>query len=299
MIREYQKLAEELLAIPVLIGKKTEKEKFAGAKATYTIEAFMPDGKALQCGTSHDLGQGFAKSFNIRFKGQDEQEHIPWQNSWGFSTRLIGALVMVHSDDKGLVLPPAVAETKVVIVPILFDSTKEKVIKKAKELGKQLKSFNAIYDTREEYSPGWKYSEWEMKGIPVRVEIGPRDMEKQQVVIVRRDTGEKIFCPEKDVKDRVKEVLGKMQEDMLGKARAFLKENVFEANDWDAFESMIKARKIVKAAHCGETGCEDLIKVKTDGVTARLIPLDDKKPDKVCVHCGKKAGYNVYFSKSY
>jgi prolyl-tRNA synthetase len=298
-IREYQKLAEEVLAIPVLIGKKTEKEKFAGAKNTYTIEAFMPDGKALQCGTSHDLGQGFAKSFNIAFKGEDSQDHTPWQNSWGFSTRLIGALVMTHSDDKGLVLPPAVAENKAVVVPIIFENTKEQTIKKAEELAKKLKSFNAFVDSREDYSAGWKFSEWEMKGIPVRIEIGPKDIEKKQAVVVRRDTGEKIFVPEDDVRQKVKEILANMQRDMLAKAGKFLKESIFETADWDAFESMIKARKIVRAPHCGKTECEDLIKDKTEGASARCIPFDDTKPTKNCVHCGKKARYHAYFSKSY
>jgi len=299
ILKEYKKLAEDLLSIPVIIGKKTEKEKFAGAKATYTIESFMPDGKALQCGTSHDLGQGFAKSFNIKFIGKDEKEHIAWQNSWGFSTRLIGGLVMTHSDDKGLVLPPDVAETKVVIIPILFENTKDKVIEKAKQIGKQLKSLNAIYDTREEYTPGWKYSEWEMKGIPLRIEVGPRDLEKNQVIIVRRDTGEKITCPETEIKNKVKQILNQMQEDMLNKARSFLKESIMETSDWDAFESMIKARKIVLAPHCGEAGCEDMIKDKTEGASTRCIPLDNSKAEGKCIHCDKKAKYKVYFSKSY
>lgn len=299
MLKEYQKLAEELLAIPVIIGQKTKKEKFAGAKATYAIEAFMPDGKALQCGTSHDLGQGFAKSFNIKYIGKDKKEHLPWQNSWGFSTRLIGGLVMTHSDNKGLVLPPAVAETKIIIIPILFDKTKDEVIKKAEEVGEQLKEYNAIYDTREEYTPGWKYSEWELKGIPLRIEIGPKDLEKNQVVIVRRDTGEKIFTPEKEIKSKVKETLEQMQKDMLKKAKDFLKESIVEASDWETFTSNIKERKIVKAPHCGEEECEDHIKDKTEGASSRCIPLDDKKTDKTCVHCKKPSKYNIYFSKSY
>jgi len=299
MIKEYQKLCEDLLAMPVIVGKKSEKEKFAGAKATYAIEAFMPDGKSLQAGTSHDLGQGFAKSFNIRYKGEDEQEHIPWQNSWGISTRLIGGLVMTHSDDKGLVLPPRVAETKVVIIPIMIGDSKAAVIKKSQEIGRQLKSFNAVWDSREEYTPGWKFSEWELKGVPLRLEIGPKDLEKQQVVIVRRDTGEKIFCPEAEIKTRVKQVLDKMQKDMLEKARTRLKDNMMETSDWDAFESMVKARKLVLAPHCGTGECEDMIKEKTEGVSTRCIPLDDSKTDKKCIHCDKKAKYKIFFSKSY
>ena len=208
-----------MLALTVFIGKKTEKEKFAGAKATYAIEGLMPDGKALQCGTSHNLGQGFAKAFKISFIGRDEKKHLPWQNSWGLSTRLIGAVVMTHSDDKGLVLPPKAAENKLVIIPIIFEDSKDEVLKKVKELKKELAEYSPILDDREEYKPGWKFNEWELKGIPLRLELGPKDLEKAQVILVRRDTNEKITVSFKDIKKTIDKSLDKIQTDLFIKAK--------------------------------------------------------------------------------
>src|SRR3989344_4547306 len=186
ILEEYKKICEELLAIPVISGTKTETERFAGAHYTTTIEALMPDGKALQMGTSHNLGQGFAKSFGIKFKDRNENLGIPWQSSWGISTRLIGAVILMHGDDKGLVLPPKVAENKIVVVPILFKEKNKDIIKKARILEKKLSEFGAFIDSREEYSAGWKFNEWEMKGIPIRIEIGPNDLKKKQIILVRR-----------------------------------------------------------------------------------------------------------------
>jgi len=299
ILREYQKLAEELLAIPVLTGKKTEKEKFAGALYTTTIESFMPDGKALQLGTSHNLGQGFAKVFGIKYLGKDEKYHLPWQNSWGFSTRLIGAVVMLHSDDKGLVLPPKIASMQVVIVPILFDKTKEKVLKKAKEIKSKLKGFSVHLDDRDEYSPGWKYNEWELKGVPLRIEIGPRDMEKKQAVIVRRDTGEKETVKVVNLSKKVKFLLDEIQNNLYNKAKKFLDGNIVDTDDWDSFMNTIKSRKIAKALFCGSAECEDWIKDKTGGATSRCIPFEQKNVKGKCIHCGKEAKFWVYFSKNY
>lgn len=296
-LSEYQRLVEELLAIPVIPGIKTEAEKFAGALYTTTIEALMPDGKALQMGTSHQLGQGFAKGFGIKFIGEDEKEHYPWQNSWGLSTRTIGALVMVHSDDKGLVLPPKLAENKVVIVPIIFKDKKDVVISKAKEIEKELKKYDPIFDDREDYSPGWKFNEWELKGIPLRVELGPKDLEKKHVVIVRRDTSEKEFVKFKDVSNRVKEILDTMQKDMFSKAKEFLDSNIVTANDWKGFSKAIKDRKLVKTIFCGDVRCENSVKEKTGGATSRLIPFDAKSGKK-CVNC-EKQGKETIFAKSY
>src|SRR3989338_5244024 len=191
MLEEYRKLCEEILAIPVITGYKSKAETFAGALYTTTLEALMPDGKALQMGTSHNLGQGFAKAFGIEFLGRDEEKHVPWQSSWGFSTRLIGALVMVHGDDKGLVLPPNIAPTEIVIVPIFKDENKAMVLEKAHDIKSKLRGHSVILDDREGYTPGWKRSEWEMKGIPLRIEIGPKDIANSQAVLARRDTGEK------------------------------------------------------------------------------------------------------------
>ena len=212
---EYKKVCEELLAVPVLEGKKTEKEKFAGALYTTTLEALMPDGKVLQMGTSHSLGQDFAKAFDIKYLSKDEKVKIPWQNSWGFSTRLIGALVMVHSDDKGLILPPKVAPTEIVIVPILFKDSKDKVMKKAFEIKNKLKKYSVMLDDREEYSAGWKFNEWELKGIPIRLEIGPKDIEKKQVVLVRRDDNKKESVKISQLDKKIKETIEDMQNSLF------------------------------------------------------------------------------------
>jgi prolyl-tRNA synthetase len=298
-INLYQKLCQELLALPTLIGKKTEKEKFAGAKYTLTIEAFMPDGKALQCGTSHNLGQGFAKAFKISYLGRDEKQHLPWQNSWGISTRLIGGLVMTHSDNKGLVLPPKIAENKVVIIPILFDKTKEKVLEKAREIKKELSKLNPILDDREEYSPGWKYNEYELKGIPVRIEIGPKDIENNQAMVVRRDTLKKEPVKLKDLAESVPKILDAMQKEMYEKAKKFLDSSIVAVKDWKEFMNAIKEKKIVKTVWCNDSECEDWIKDKTGGASSRCIPFEQEKVSGNCPHCGKPAKTWIYFSKSY
>jgi prolyl-tRNA synthetase len=298
-LAEYKKLCEDLLAFPVLVGCKTQKEKFAGAKSTYAIEALMPDGKAVQMGTSHNLGQGFAKSFGISFIGKDEKQHTPWQNSWGISTRMIGSVIMTHGDNKGLVLPPRLAFNKVVIVPILFEDTKEDVLKECRRVKEELAEFNPILDDRDEYTPGWKYNEWELKGMPFRIEIGPKDVEKKQVVVVRRDTGKKEFVKAKDVKDEIVKLIDAMHKDMYAKAKKFLDESIVEAKSWDEFVKQINSKKLVKVDFCGEVECEDWIKDKTGGATSRVIQLDSKKPKGKCVHCGKEANVVTYFSKSY
>ncbi len=298
-LKEYKKLCEELLAIPVLEGKKTEKEKFAGAKTTYSLEALMPDGKALQMGTSHNLGQNFAKAFNIKYLGKDEKEYLPWQNSWGFSTRLIGAIVMVHSDDKGLVLPPKVAPTQIVIVPIYKSDNKNKIIKKASEIKNKLKTYSVKLDDRDGYTPGWKFNEWELKGVPLRIEIGPKDIVKNQVVLVRRDDNNKEFVKITQLDKKIKSVLDDMQKSLFDKAKKFLNSNIVEAKDWNDFVKQIKNRKLVKAFFCGNVECEDCIKDKTGGATSRLIPLE--QPGKIgkCVHCNKEGKFLVYFGKAY
>ncbi len=299
-LKEYKKLCEDLLAIPVIIGKKSDKEKFAGALYTISVEAFMPDGKALQMGTSHNLGQGFAKSFDIRYLGKDEKEHIPWQNSWGVSTRLIGAMVMVHGDDKGIIVPPKVANNKVVIVPILFDKTKNKVLKKAKEIKNKLKKFNVIFDDREEYSAGWKFNEWELKGIPIRIEIGPKDVAKKQVVLVRRDTNKKEIVKITKVDRVVRKTLEDIQESLYNKAKRFLNSSIINVKNWGEFKRAIKDKKLVKANWCGSIECEDHIKDKTGGVKSLNMPFDQPKIIKGrCVHCDKEAKVVCYFSKSY
>jgi prolyl-tRNA synthetase len=295
---EYAKVSEELLAVPVLKGKKTEKEKFAGAKYTTTIEAFMPDGKALQCGTTHNLGQGFAKVFNISYIDKNEKKQTPWQSSWGFSTRLIGSLVMTHSDDKGLVLPPKIAPIQIVIVPIFFKE-KEKVLKEAKELKKQLNSYSVELDDRDEYTPGWKFNEWEMKGVPLRIEIGPKDIEKKQVVLARRDNNSKEAVKIKDLGTEIKKILEDIQTSLFTKAKKLLDSSVKKATDWKDFLKVIKDKKIALSPFCGDIACENLIKDKTGGASSRCIPFNQDKITDKCFHCGKEAKYWVYFAKSY
>ena len=298
ILNEYKKLCEELLAIPVLPGEKTESERFAGAKRTFTIEAMMPDGKALQMGTTHNLGQGFAKAFGISFLDRDSKEAIPWQNSWGVSTRLIGATVMVHSDDKGLVLPPKIAENKLVIVPILYEKGKEKILKKAKELEKALSKFNPILDERDSCSAGWKFNEWELKGIPIRIEVGPKDIEKKQAVIVRRDTGKKEFIKETKLAKRVEETLEEMQKDLFKKAKAFLKANCVEASSWNEFKKAISEKKFVLVPFCNTPECEDNISEETTA-TSRCIPFNQNPFKGKCIKCGKPASTKGWFGKSY
>lgn len=297
-LEEYRKVVEDLLAIPVIKGRKTEHEKFAGALRTYTIEAFMPDGKALQMGTSHELGQGFAKAFGVKYFAEDEQEHYPWQNSWGLTTRTIGAMIMQHGDDKGLIMPPRAAPIQVVIVPIFFKGKTEAVIAKAKELQESIPK--SKLDAREEYSSGWKFNAWELKGVPIRIEIGPRDMEKGQVVMVRRDNGEKVFVPFDKVQETVQKTLEDIQSSLFNKAKKNMQDNIVQVEDWSSFSNAIEQRKLVKTNFCGEIDCEDTIKTETGGATSRCIPLDSKTPEgKKCVKCRKAAMFEVYFAKNY
>ncbi|NPE26588.1 proline--tRNA ligase [Methanococcoides sp. SA1] len=298
-IRGYQNLAKELLAIPTILGRKSEKEKFAGADHTYTIEAFMPDGKALQCGTSHHLGDGFGKAFGLKFVGKDEKEHVPFQNSWGLSTRLIGGMIMLHSDDKGLVLPPKVAREKVVVVPLLFKGKEEKVLEVAKKLERDLRKFNPILDDRTEYKPGAKFGEWEMKGVPLRIEIGPRDVEAGEVVVVKRNNGEKVSVKLDKVKAKIPKMLDEMHAEMFDKAETFFDDKVVEVGSVDEFEKVIKDKGIVKMSWCGCEECEKVIKEKT-GASTRCMPLGEQEAVKgKCLFCGKENSCLIYFSRSY
>jgi len=296
-LEEYRKLCEEFLAIPVLIGRKSEREKFAGALYTTSIEGFMPDGRGLQMGTSHNLGQNFAKAFGIKYLGKDEKEHLPWQNSWGVSTRLIGALVMMHGDDKGMVIPPKIASTKIVIVPIGFEKS-EKIVKKAKEIKKDLESFGVILDDRKEYTPGWKFNEWELKGVPLRIEIGPKDLDKNQVVFVRRDNGKKKEVKFTNLKREVEEILDGIQKNLFEKAKEFLKLNTVKVKDKTEFERAIKNKKLIEANWCNSGECEGLIKDKL-GVKSLNIPFEQPKINGKCAYCGKEAKLICRFAKSY
>ena len=297
----YRELIEKYLAIPVLIGKKSEKEKFAGAYYTLTLEALMPDGKALQCGTSHNLGQNFSKPFNIKFLDKDGKMKYVWTSSWGISTRLIGAIVMVHGDDKGLILPPKIAPYQVVIVPIYYKKyEKNKIFNEAKKLESILSKagIRVFLDIREEYTPGWKFNEWELKGVPLRIEIGPKDLKNKQVVLVRRDEKAKNAVKIKDVVKEVNKTLEIIQDNLFKKAKKFLKENTKIAKNYDEFKNFVKEGGFIKACWCGKEHCEEQIKLETSA-TIRVIPIKKEKIFSNCVYCGKKAKEVAYFAKAY
>jgi prolyl-tRNA synthetase len=302
ILNEYKDLMETYLAIPVLVGKKTENEKFAGALYTTTLEALMPDGKALQMGTSHNLGQNFSKVFDIKFIGEDEKEHYVWTTSWGISTRLIGALVMVHGDDKGLALPPKIAPIQVVIVPIPYkDVDMSLILKKAKELFEKLRKagIEVVLDDRAEYTPGWKFNEWELKGVPIRIEIGPRDVEQSQVTLARRDTYEKITVKEEDTVDAVSKLLEDIQSNLFNRAKKFLKENTTTVKNYDEFKNVLKNKGgFIRACWCSSPKCEEKIKEET-GATIRLIPFEKERPFSSCIYCGEEAKEVVYFARAY
>ena len=298
-LEEYKKLCEEILALPVLAGKKSDKEKFAGAKYTLTIEAFMPDGKALQCATSHNLGQNFARAFGISYLGKDGSRNLPWQSSWGFTTRLIGAMVMTHSDDKGLVIPPAIAPIQIIIVPIYQKENMENVLRCAKELSSMLTGYSVQIDSREGYTPGWKYNEWELKGVPLRIEIGPRDIQKKQVVLVRRDNGKKEFVKTDSLKEESRKILNDIQKCLYERAKRFLDNSIEHAKNWDEFKRITSGKKIASADFCGSIECESAIKTETHGAGTRCIPFEQTKNIAKCVYCGKDGRFTAYFSRSY
>ncbi len=298
---EYVDLIENYMAIPVIAGKKTDKEKFAGADYTTTVEAFMPDGKALQMGTSHLLGQNFAKAFNIKFLDKDEKEKYAWQTSWGLSTRTIGAIVMAHGDDKGLVMPPKIAPMQIVVVPIVFKENKDAVIAKAKEIAKKLraKSYAVEFDDRDSYTPGWKFNEWELKGVPLRIEIGPKDVEAEQVVLVRRDNSEKQTIKIKDLEKKVEQTLDDIQNNLFKKAKEYLTKSIAEVHNFNDFLNAIKNKKMAKALFCGEDECETIIKDKAEGATCRCVPFEQKPAKGKCIQCGKEAKAWAVFGKGY
>ncbi len=296
MLHLYADFCEEVLAIPMIRGKKTEKEKFAGAAATYTIEALMHDGKALQAGTSHNFGDGFAKAFNIQYSDKDNKLKYVHQTSWGMTTRLIGAIIMVHGDNSGLVLPPLVAPTQVMIIPIA--QHKEGVLEKAEELRERLKGFRVKVDDSDK-SPGWKFSEQEMRGIPVRIEIGPKDIEANQAILVRRDTGEKITVSLNELESKVKEILENIQREMLEKARKHLNSHIYVATNYEEFKDIVANKPgFIKAMWCGEEDCENKIKEDTTA-TSRCMPFEQEQLAETCVCCGKPAKKLVYWGKAY
>jgi prolyl-tRNA synthetase len=299
---EYKDIIENYLAIPVIIGTKSDSEKFAGALYTTALESIMPDGKALQMGTSHNLGQHFAKVFDVKYIGEDKVDHYVWQTSWGITTRLIGAMIMVHGDDKGLIMPPKVAPTQVVIVPIPFKGLEaEAIAAKTKEIAEKLraKGVSVILDDRNEYTPGWKFHEWELKGIPIRIELGPRDLKSGQVVMVRRDSGLKTPVKEADIAATVENLLEDIQQRMFEKARAILQEKTTSVQSYDELKKVLEEKGgFIKAAWCGSPECEAKVKDET-GATIRVRPFQKETPTSGCVVCGKEAKEVVYFARSY
>jgi len=286
----------------VLKGKKSEREKFPGALYTTCLEAIMPDGKALQMATSHHLGQKFSKVFKIKFLDKEEKEQYAWQTSWGFSTRLIGALVMVHGDDKGLVLPPKIAPIQTVIVPIPYkDVDTEQILAKAKEIYEKLhkNGIQVVLDDRTEYTPGWKFNDWELKGVPLRIEIGPRDLKQGQVTLARRDTFEKTAVKEENVTDAVTKLLKDIQRNLFEKAKKILEENITTVTAYKDFKKVLKEKGgFIRACWCGSSDCEKNVKEET-GATIRIVPLEKEKIFANCIYCGEEAKEVVYFARSY
>lgn len=296
MLEVYREFAQNVLAIPVICGRKSEKEKFAGAQATYTIEAMMQDGKALQMGTSHNLSDHFAKAYDIKYLSKDGKLEHCFTTSWGTSTRMIGGLIMVHGDDRGLVLPPRVAPIQLVILPIAMH--KAGVIEKADEIYAQLKSAGIRVKVDDsDQTAGWKFNQWEMKGVPVRLEVGPKDIENKQVVLVRRDTHDKYIVPMETLTDTVKKLLDDIHESLYNRALAFREAKTVDATTFEELKNGVNGG-FVRAMWCGDRECEDAIKEKT-GATTRCMPFEQKHLSDVCVHCGKPAKAMTYFAKSY
>lgn len=297
MLNLYAEFCEKYLAIPMIKGRKTDKEKFAGAEATYTIETLMHDGKALQSGTSHNFGDGFAKAFGIQYTDKENKLQYVHQTSWGMSTRLIGAIIMVHGDDSGLVLPPRIAPTQVMIVPIRQQA--EGVLEQAFALKERLdEKFRTKIDDTEK-SPGWKFAEQEIRGIPARIELGPKDIEENQCVIVRRDTREKFVVSLDEVENKLAEILEQEQEDMFARAKEFLYSHISDATDYEEFCDAVENKPgFIRAMWCGELECE--LKIKEDTTaTSRCMPFEQEKISDVCVCCGKPAKKLVYWGKAY
>jgi prolyl-tRNA synthetase len=305
MLGVYQDFVENELAIPVIPGQKTDNEKFAGALDTFSIEAMMGDGKALQAATSHDLGQHFSKVFDIKFQDVDKTLQYAWTTSWGASTRMIGALIMVHGDERGLKLPPNVAPYQAVIVPVWSNEDQQRQVNEAVEaLQKQLTGLRVHYDSRDEYRPGWKYNEWDLRGVPLRIELGPRDIAAGQALLVRRDElgddGKPVrrAVPLEGAAQAVGDTLQAIQADMLARARDFLRDNTVTAMSFEELREAIAARKFVWADWCGRTECELAVKEKTAG-TIRNIPFEREQRPGACVSCGQPSDGPVIFARSY
>ena len=295
----YRKFAEEYMAMPVIVGRKTENEKFAGAVATYSIEAMMQDKKALQAGTSHYLGINFAKAFDVKFQDKDGELKYVHATSWGVSTRLIGALIMTHGDDDGIIIPPRLAPLQVIIVPIWKEETRSKVLAYSEAIYKELKQHYAVrLDDRDQYKPGYKFAEWELQGVPLRVEIGPRDVDSQQVVLARRDTREKIPVSLNEITRRISELLEAIQQNLFNRALKMREENTFTLDDYAEFKTVLEKGAFIRAHWCGSGDCELAIKEETKA-TIRNIPFNEVEESGKCIYCGQPSSRRVIFARAY
>lgn len=296
----YIKVYQEYFGVDGIWGRKSETEKFPGAVSTFTYEMLMPDGKALQGCTSHDLGQNFAKAFNISFLGKDGASHFPFQTCWGFSTRSIGALVMVHGDDNGLILPPEIAPFQVVVVPVFQGKDVDKeLVEKVQEIKEKLSEFRVEIDDRTEYTCGWKFNEWELKGVPLRIEVGPKELEDKEVTLVRRDNGEKSKVKFDNLSGEVRKILDTIQKDLFRKSKEYLAKNTREVSKYDEFKRIMENEKgFVQAFWCENAECEAKIKDETKATT-RCLPHDAEKGNGKCIYCGKSASYRWLFAQAY
>ncbi len=296
-LNTYAELCEKYLMIPVVKGKKTDKEKFAGAEATYTIEAMMHDGKALQSGTSHYFGDGFSRAFGVQFAGRDNTLQYPFQTSWGVSTRLVGAIIMTHGDDEGLILPPAIAPYQVVIVPVA--AHKPGVMEKAQELAERLGKFCRVKLDDSDNSPGWKFAQWEMKGVPLRLEIGPKDIEKNQCVLVRRDNREKTFTSLDELETAIPAQLEALAQAIFQKALDNRENRTYSAATMEEVLKLAGEKSgYIKTMWCGDLACEEKMKEEA-GLSSRCMPFEQEKISDVCPCCGKPAKVMVYWGKAY
>ena len=294
----YKEILENYMAVASFVSRKTKSETFPGAEFTKALECVLPNGKVVQGPDFHHDGQIFSKAFNIRFLNKEGKHEYAWQNTFAITTRMLGVMFAIHGDNKGLIIPPRVAPTQVVIVPILFDETKNKVLKKAKQLEKLLQNYRVMLDDRQEYSAGWKFNEWELKGVPLRIEIGPKDVEKNQAVLVRRDTGKKKIVKIKELKKEVGKLLEDIQANLLKRSKEMLKNSMVVTKNMDELITNIINKKIAISEWCGEKECEDWIKTKTGG--AKIIGINEEAKAKgKCIYCGKKANYVVWIGKSY
>ncbi len=301
MLKVYADFAENFMAIPVIQGLKTESERFAGAEETYCIEALMQDGKALQAGTSHFLGQNFAKAFDVKYASKEGKEEYVWATSWGVSTRLMGALIMTHSDDQGLVLPPNLAPHQVVIVPIYKGEEQlAQISEKALEIKQSLEriGIRVKFDNRDTHKPGWKFAEYELKGVPLRIAIGPRDLEKGTVELARRDTLSKEFTAVEGLTDKVEGLLAEIQENLLAKAKTYREEHTYTVDSWEDFKAKIEAGGFVMAHWDGTAETEERIKGETKA-TIRCVPIDQEEEEGQCVYSGAPSKGRVVFAKAY